>query len=845
VGRHVISGVDETSPGVWRIEVAGAPWLATDAEYGFGVDGIDVDLDAANVTGPLYRIVSNTVNTITVHTTDDLTGMAGRELIGVHTFATLQVLGRADVDFGGDRVIVNDLDNSRVSAGSTLRAGQVQKELLEAEISYRVPGVEGNGFHLPGVNSSIEVGGHADFNNPAQLTIAAWVLPADSAIGRDQYIIDYGNTAGYGLRLASDGRPVCNIYTGNNGWVELYADGPVSSGAWSHLACVYDGAQLRVLVDGVVRGARSAFQTVLISDGSILRIGVESHTGAGSYYFGGSLDSIRIHRAAIAEPMSAADDTGLILAYDFEDAGLVINDTSGNAHHGLLIGERGDLAGRLIVDDIDMLPSLNLGTTLFTTLEVFAPVDIENLSLAYGGVIFHGGLRVRNDLVVQHGSIAANHLDVGEDFVIEDADVSVGELLEADHELRMSSASSLTAPRVSVENAIIDHSQLTTAMITTRKDFIARTGSTLVIDTLQANGNIQLLTNSTLTVPNANATGRIMHALDVSADGTLTIDETSAVQLTGKGYPPNHWSGPDFTQNGRASCHGGARSNADGDCAYGRYEEARFAGAAGQHWYSQNTGAGGGFGRFEADTIDLSGNIVANGMTGYDGGAGGGVHLAARVLTGTGSVFANGGYGCCRLSGGGGRISTHVDDSSGALITFEARGGVNGSYIGGAGTVFLKSPLEPHGALFIDNGGHASKPDGTPMRQVGRHVIESAEDMGEGEWRLAVGGMPWLATDIQQGWGVDGLYVDLDAADAGGPRYRILRNERNALIVQSADDLSASVGSELVGVHIFQALTAGGGADVQFGDDFVEIEQTGGLSIEAGSAVHAAQVITH
>ena len=47
-----------------------------------------------------------------IETPDDLSGYVGRELIGVHTFETLQVKDGASVDFGGDRVLLLDPDQS-------------------------------------------------------------------------------------------------------------------------------------------------------------------------------------------------------------------------------------------------------------------------------------------------------------------------------------------------------------------------------------------------------------------------------------------------------------------------------------------------------------------------------------------------------------------------------------------------------------------------------------------------------------------------------------------------------------------------------------------------------------
>jgi hypothetical protein len=98
--------VYQVSSGVWRIAVSGTPWKPSDVALDWGIDGLDVDLDASETNSPLYRIVSNSANTLTINTSDNLAGAVGRELIGVQTFDRLSVTHGASVDFGGDRVIV-------------------------------------------------------------------------------------------------------------------------------------------------------------------------------------------------------------------------------------------------------------------------------------------------------------------------------------------------------------------------------------------------------------------------------------------------------------------------------------------------------------------------------------------------------------------------------------------------------------------------------------------------------------------------------------------------------------------------------------------------------------------
>jgi len=90
VGRHVITDVNQVNNGVWEISVADTPWRATDQALGWGIDGIEVDLDASEDESALYLIEVNTVNTITINTLTDLSATVGNELIGTHTFQTIQ-----------------------------------------------------------------------------------------------------------------------------------------------------------------------------------------------------------------------------------------------------------------------------------------------------------------------------------------------------------------------------------------------------------------------------------------------------------------------------------------------------------------------------------------------------------------------------------------------------------------------------------------------------------------------------------------------------------------------------------------------------------------------------------
>ena len=122
---------------------------------------------------------------------------------------------------------------------------------------------------------------------------------------------------------------------------------------------------------------------------------------------------------------------------------------------------------------------------------------------------------------------------------------------------------------------------------------------------------------------------------------------------------------------------------------------------------------GGGMLRITADTLELDGELRANGTPGYyyqtssstavyrGGGSGGSILLEIGTLSGFGSISANGGnQNSFGRSGGGGRVAVFFDDASGFdLDAIQAAGGVNA----GAGTVYLKGNAEPLGTLVLYN----------------------------------------------------------------------------------------------------------------------------------------------
>ncbi|MEX2137833.1 MAG: DUF6531 domain-containing protein, partial [Pirellulales bacterium] len=279
--------------------------------------------------------------------------------------------------------------------------------------------------------------------------------------------------------------------------------------------------------------------------------------------------------------------------------------------------------------------------------------------------------------------------------------------------------------------------------------------------------HLAMSSNSTLTTFDSIAT--TVHKLELEIAGTLTIDLTSRIDVTGKGYLPGRTTGN--TIDGAATVNGGGSygglggigttsgsGNGVPNAVYGDYTDY----AEPNHWGSGggSGGVGGGLVRLQAQTLQLDGQILASGFTppdtggfAFGGGSGGGVLIRAGTLVGTGSIEATGSDGTQFVaqnaqgfsyggSGGGGRVAVHAQDLSGFdAVNITAHGGLPGpggrSAPGGAGTVFIKDTDNQHGTLILDAGtGGAGTtplgladdttlpiPDAVVIRGAGTHVV--------------------------------------------------------------------------------------------------------------------------
>jgi hypothetical protein len=189
------------------------------------------------------------------------------------------------------------------------------------------------------------------------MTLEAWVKPTTLSGWRALLVKEQPTDLSYGLYANSDtSTPAGIVYIGS-GELDTRGAGQLSLATWTHLAASYDGANLRLYINGVQVSSRAVSGLMPASAGA-LRIGGDSIWGE---YFNGLIDDVRIYNRALsaseiqtdmntplggtpAPPPPAA--SGPVAAYGFnEGSGSSLTDLSGSGNNGAITGASWTSAG--------------------------------------------------------------------------------------------------------------------------------------------------------------------------------------------------------------------------------------------------------------------------------------------------------------------------------------------------------------------------------------------------------------------------------------------------------------------------------------------------------------------
>ncbi|MCK4873392.1 MAG: carboxypeptidase regulatory-like domain-containing protein [Phycisphaerales bacterium] len=215
--------------------------------------------------------------------------------------------------------------------------------------------------------------------------------------------------------------------------------------------------------------------------------------------------------------------------------------------------------------------------------------------------------------------------------------------------------------------------------------------------------NVDLIEGGVLT--HQYTTGSTVYSLTMTIRSGLSIDATSAINVSNRGYIVgrtigNSTHGAATGQSGGSYGGLGFSDTGSANPIYGNEEFPSEPGSGGGTWWGTAGGHGGGLIQITAGSAHIDGSVLARGGDGYYSGdvagSGGGILLSLGSLTGEGIIAANGGSGYgTGGSGGGGRVAVYSwADAAWTLPTenITADGGTGGSGSGLAGTVYIAPP---------------------------------------------------------------------------------------------------------------------------------------------------------
>lgn len=237
--------------------------------------------------------------------TEEKTGLTRRTALK-HSALTIGLLaaggsaatGAAAAGVGDARVAHYHLNNLHLNKGTA----EKERNLVHDSSPYGnhgtnygaevVSGKVGNAYAFDGAHVAI-----ADDESLGveAVTVAAWVKPR--GVKSREYIFD-GRNHQYGIKEV-DGteEPRFFVFDDQQTFYRVDADVSLTDGAWTHVAGTYDGASMRIYVDGEHLGTNdSPSRPIGVSSGPS-RIG--DYIGDG-YGFSGAIDDVRVYNRALS-----------------------------------------------------------------------------------------------------------------------------------------------------------------------------------------------------------------------------------------------------------------------------------------------------------------------------------------------------------------------------------------------------------------------------------------------------------------------------------------------------------------------------------------------------------------
>ena len=167
----------------------------------------------------------------------------------------------------------------------------------------------GEYYDFDGENDYVSMPDDESLDVTDQITVMAWVKFDSLESGRFYTIVGKwndvdGNYRGYllGLSNLSSSKPQPRFYISTNGNNYPSANSALNldTGIWYHLAGTYDNNDLKIYVNGVLKGSYSLAGETINQNNQPVLIAGDRAGGSNARFYDGNIDEVRIYETALS-----------------------------------------------------------------------------------------------------------------------------------------------------------------------------------------------------------------------------------------------------------------------------------------------------------------------------------------------------------------------------------------------------------------------------------------------------------------------------------------------------------------------------------------------------------------
>jgi hypothetical protein len=266
--------------------------VSADAFDDTGVAGVQFLFDGGSLGSedivPPYEVTwnsttaSNGSHQLTARARDHAGNVAVAEAITVTVSnATSDLVAAYNFDEGSGTTVVDRSGhgNNGTISGATWAAGR-----------------SGGALRFDGINDLVTIADAASLDLTSGMTLMAWVNPTAASGWRTVLLKETTGELAYGLYASEPaGRPSSWVRSGNTSHTAA-GTAPVPTNTWTHLAATFDGAMLRIYVNGTPIGT-STVGTSVTTTALPLRIGGNL---VWAEWFAGLIDDVRVYNRPLS-----------------------------------------------------------------------------------------------------------------------------------------------------------------------------------------------------------------------------------------------------------------------------------------------------------------------------------------------------------------------------------------------------------------------------------------------------------------------------------------------------------------------------------------------------------------